>query len=179
MKFASAWTEQLLGINLSHVKYKLLQCQRHPLCIMSVSALGWILPLQKWTSETIPDFPSILNKGNPISPCEILLQRKGNTTQAVDLFWYVVWNSEKNLKTCGCKENWQLLHESEYTQNILFDVLIYVWHHIGCWHVVVLKNREFPGGSMVRALCFHCRGLLSILGWGTKISPAPKKCKRI
>ena len=30
-------------------------------------------------------------------------------------------------------------------------------------------NGEFPGSSMVRTPCFHCRGLGSILGWRTKI----------
>ena len=44
-KCASAWTEQLLGTHFSHVGYKLLPCQRHPLGIMAVSALAWDLPL--------------------------------------------------------------------------------------------------------------------------------------
>ena len=32
--------------------------------------------------------------------------------------------------------------------------------------------REFPGGPVVRTLCFHCRGHGSIHGWGTKILQA-------
>ena len=31
---------------------------------------------------------------------------------------------------------------------------------------------EFPGGSVVRTCCFHCHGLGSIPGWGTKILQA-------
>ena len=36
---------------------------------------------------------------------------------------------------------------------------------------------EFPGGPVVKTLCFHFRGLIS--GWGTKIPQAmwPKKKK--
>ena len=30
------------------------------------------------------------------------------------------------------------------------------------------QYREFPGGPVVRTLCFHCWGPGSILGWGTK-----------
>ena len=38
-----------------------------------------------------------------------------------------------------------------------------------------VMGREFPGGPVVRTLCFRCRGLIS--GWGTKIPQAmwPKK----
>ena len=38
--------------------------------------------------------------------------------------------------------------------------------------------REFPGGP-IRTQCFHCEGLGSIPGWGTKILQAaqPKKKK--
>ena len=32
--------------------------------------------------------------------------------------------------------------------------------------------REFPGSPVVRTRCFHCRGLGSIPGWGTKIPQA-------
>ena len=45
-------------------------------------------------------------------------------------------------------------------------------------HIYKYKNknkinfREFPGGPMVRALCFHCQGLGSIPVWGTKIPQA-------
>ena len=31
---------------------------------------------------------------------------------------------------------------------------------------------EFPGGPVVRTLCFHCRGLDSVPGWGMKILQA-------
>ena len=33
---------------------------------------------------------------------------------------------------------------------------------------------EFPGGPVVRTLHFHCQGLGSIPGWGTKILQALK-----
>ena len=34
------------------------------------------------------------------------------------------------------------------------------------------KNREFPDGTVVKTQCFHCWGLCSIPGWGTKILQA-------
>ena len=34
------------------------------------------------------------------------------------------------------------------------------------------KNRDFPGGPVVKTLHFHCRGKGSIPGWGTKIPHA-------
>ena len=38
------------------------------------------------------------------------------------------------------------------------------------------KNfREFPGGPVVRTWCFHCQGLGSIPGWGTKIPQGKNK----
>ena len=42
-------------------------------------------------------------------------------------------------------------------------------------HIILLYRKdmfwEFPGGPVVRTLCFHCRGPSSIPGWGTKIPP--------
>ena len=35
-----------------------------------------------------------------------------------------------------------------------------------------IKNREFPGGLVLRILGFHCHGLGSIPGWGTEILQA-------
>ena len=32
--------------------------------------------------------------------------------------------------------------------------------------------QDFPGGPVVRTLCFHCRGMGSIPGWGIKILQA-------
>ena len=41
----------------------------------------------------------------------------------------------------------------------------------------IRKGQDFPGGRVVRTLCFHCRGPGSVPGWGTKILEAaqPKK----
>ena len=37
---------------------------------------------------------------------------------------------------------------------------------------------EFPDISLVRTLCFHCRGLALIPGWGTKIPQAAQHGKK-
>ena len=39
------------------------------------------------------------------------------------------------------------------------------------------RPREFPGGPVLRTWCFHCWGLGSILGWGTKI-PQASQCSQ-
>ena len=37
---------------------------------------------------------------------------------------------------------------------------------------IIHARREFPGGPVVRTRRFHCHGLGSIPGWGTKIPQA-------
>ena len=41
-----------------------------------------------------------------------------------------------------------------------------------------LRAQEFPGGSVVRALCTHCEGPGSILGEGTKIPQLTWQAKK-
>ena len=38
-----------------------------------------------------------------------------------------------------------------------------------------MSSWEFPGGPVVRTQCFHCRGLGSASGWGTKIPQASQR----
>ena len=35
-------------------------------------------------------------------------------------------------------------------------------------------NGDFHGSPVINTLCFHCRGMCSIPGWGTKIPHAAK-----
>ena len=39
-------------------------------------------------------------------------------------------------------------------------------------------TRDFPGGSVVKTLSFHCRGIGLISSWGTKIPPAVPQIKK-
>ena len=38
--------------------------------------------------------------------------------------------------------------------------------------IIILTYREFPGSPVVKAQYFHCQGLGSIPGWGSKILQA-------
>ena len=48
----------------------------------------------------------------------------------------------------------------------------------GCPHLKNLLNGEFPGSPVVRTRHFHCCGLGSIPGWGTKILQASCTAKK-
>ena len=52
------------------------------------------------------------------------------------------------------------------------DKLWYI--HTMEYYSAIIKNKVlgFPGGPVVRTQCFHCGGLGSIPGWGTKILQA-------
>ena len=40
------------------------------------------------------------------------------------------------------------------------------------------KPKDFPGGPVLKTLCFHCRTLSSILDWGTEIANAVGMAKK-
>ena len=40
------------------------------------------------------------------------------------------------------------------------------------------KNRDFPGGPVVRTRRFYCQGLGSIPGWGTKTLQATRHAQK-
>ena len=76
----------------------------------------------------------------------------------------------------------QLPHPSTPKVSSMFIQIgkIFIVVKNGSWSLSNALLGEFPGGSLIRALCFHCRGTVSIPGWGTKILHATwnswKKC---
>ena len=46
------------------------------------------------------------------------------------------------------------------------------------WGIKNTALEEFPGGPVAGTWCFHCRGLDSVSGWGTKILQATEHGKK-
>ena len=58
-----------------------------------------------------------------------------------------------------------------------------ILYHWATWeasheYTYLKQNRKFPGGLAVRTQSFHCQGLGSIFGWGTKIQQVMQHGKK-
>ena len=80
-------------------------------------------------------------------------------------FWIYIWRKENS-------------HLKRYMLPVFIAALftvITIWKQLVStneWMIKKLWYWEFPGYPVVRIQCFHCWGLDSIPGWGTKILQA-------